>query len=89
MCLVLGTSLTVGPANSVPELVGRDTPRVLVNMERAGSFGSRANDVLLLGSCDDVCVQLAKSLGWLERLVALRDQMAPASREVVDAATKE
>ena len=86
LCLVLGTSLTVGPANRVPELVPRSATRVLINLEHAGSFGSRPTDELLLGApCDEVVVLLAARLGWLSKLRARRHAMAPASVRVLDA----
>lgn len=82
VCLVLGTSLTVGPANSVPEFCESST-RVLVNMEVAGSFGSRATDELLLGASDDICVELAKRLGWLDKLLLRKHDMAKMSQDVL------
>jgi len=43
---------------------------VLINLEEAGDLGSRQDDVLLLGKCDEVIKQLANELGWLEELKA-------------------
>jgi len=48
LCIVMGTSLTVQPFASLPGFCAEGTPRVLINKERAGSLGSRADDVLLL-----------------------------------------
>lgn len=34
-------------------------------------MGTRRDDVLLLGKCDDIVKELAKELGWLEELKAV------------------
>lgn len=41
---------------------------MLINLEKAGDLGTRQNDVLLLGKCDDTIKELAKELGWLKEL---------------------
>lgn len=41
---------------------------MLINLEEAGDLGTRQDDVLLLGKCDDVVKELAKELGWLKEL---------------------
>ena len=41
---------------------------MLINLEEAGDLGTRPDDVLLLGKCDDVIKKLAKELGWLKEL---------------------
>lgn len=71
LCIVMGTSLSVQPFASLPELVSDDCPRVLINQERVGSMGSRPDDVLLLGDCDDAIRSIAKACGWLEELEQL------------------
>lgn len=43
---------------------------MLINLEEAGDLGTRQDDVLLLGKCDDVVKELAKELGWLKELKA-------------------
>jgi len=43
---------------------------VLINLEEAGDLGTRHDDVLLLGKCDDVIKELATELGWLKELKA-------------------
>lgn len=52
LCIVAGTSLQVSPFAQLPELVNSDVPRWLFNMEKVGSFGDRAGDVLVLGKLD-------------------------------------
>lgn len=66
--LILGTSLTVYPFAGLPDMARPGTPRVLFNMERVGSLGGRADDVMELGSCDDGIRNLADELGWREEL---------------------
>ena len=43
---------------------------MLINLEQAGDLGSRNDDVLLLGKCDDIVKKLAEELGWLKELKA-------------------
>lgn len=64
LVLVMGTSLTVQPFASLPEMAKDETPRVLFNKERVGSLGSRPDDVLVLGDCDSGVRKLADELGW-------------------------
>jgi len=71
LCFVMGTSLTVQPFASLPQLVDEDAQRVLLNQECVGSFGSRPADILLLGDCDDAVRDIAKACGWLEELERL------------------
>ncbi|KAK3693680.1 DHS-like NAD/FAD-binding domain-containing protein [Podospora appendiculata] len=70
LALVMGTSLQVHPFASLPEQVPRHVPRVLFNLERVGSLGSHADDVLVLGDCDTGVRKLADALGWREELEA-------------------
>ena len=68
LCLIMGTSLTVQPFASLPGFCSDGVPRVLINKERVGTLGSRADDVLMLGDCDTQVRRLASALGWLEEL---------------------
>ena len=68
LLIVIGTSLQVQPFASLTYFVPRSCPRVLINLEEAGDLGTRRDDVLLLGKCDDVVKDLATELGWLKEL---------------------
>lgn len=68
LCIVMGTSLSVQPFASLPQICSEGVPRVLINKEVVGGFGSRADDVILLGDCDDGVRRLASALGWLDEL---------------------
>lgn len=68
LLIVIGTSLTVHPFASLANLVPELCPRVLINIERVGDFGRRADDVVLLGKCDDVVKDLCQELGWQKEL---------------------
>ena len=71
LCIVMGTSLSVQPFASLPGFCAEGVPRLLINKERVGGLGSRADDVLLLGECDAGVRRLASALGWLDELEAL------------------
>lgn len=64
----MGTSLTVQPFASLPSFCSEGVPRVLINLERVGGLGSRADDVLIIGECDDGVRKLAVALGWEKEL---------------------
>lgn len=51
-----------------PSRLTRPGISVLINLNAVGHFGSRKDDVILLGKCDDVIRQLAQELGWEEEL---------------------
>ncbi|KAL8790711.1 MAG: hypothetical protein Q9195_006253 [Heterodermia aff. obscurata] len=71
LCIVMGTSLTVQPFASLPGSCAEGVPRLLINSERVGTLGSRADDVLLLGDCDTGTRKLATVLGWDKELEEL------------------
>ncbi|PSS03186.1 NAD-dependent deacetylase sirtuin-2 [Coniella lustricola] len=68
LVLVMGTSLTVHPFAGLPEVAHREKPRVLFNMERVGTLGTRPDDVVVLGDCDSSVRKLASELGWRDEL---------------------
>ena len=83
---VVGTSLTVQPAASVPRLATMSM-RVVVNMEIVGEsvfdFSKGSRDMLLRGECDSIFVDLAIACGWLDDLASHADLMCESSRALV------
>ncbi|KAF2457480.1 NAD-dependent histone deacetylase SIR2, partial [Lineolata rhizophorae] len=79
LAIVMGTSLTVQPFASLPSFVPDGVPRVLINKERVGDLGCRADDVLVLGEADEGVRKLADACGWGEELRRLWE--ATASKE--------
>jgi NAD-dependent histone deacetylase SIR2 len=86
LCIVMGTSLSVAPFSSLPQLCADECPRLLINSEQVGDLGRWPDDVLLLEDCDGGVRKLAKACGWLEELVAL---WASTAREGEHPETKE
>ena len=74
LLIVIGTSLTVQPFASLAGMVKQSCPRVLINLDHVGDFGSRADDVILLGKCDEIVTELCKELGWEKELLRLWEQ---------------
>ena len=68
LLIIMGTSLTVHPFASLAGMVDSTCPRVLINLDQVGDIGSRPDDVVLLGQCDDIVRELCKELGWEEDL---------------------
>ncbi|CAN9146380.1 unnamed protein product [Alternaria alternata] len=81
LCIVMGTSLSVHPFASLPQLCEDQTPRLLINSERVGDMGGRTDDVLLLEDCDSGVRKLAEACGWLSELEALWATTAPVPEE--------
>lgn len=71
LAIVMGSSLSVFPFAALPVRVDELAPRVLINMERVGEIGSRRDDVVWLGECDDGVRELAERLGWWGELESL------------------
>ena len=74
LLIVMGTSLTVQPFASLAGMVKESCPRVLINLDLVGDFGSRADDVILLGKCDEIVTELSKELDWERELLRLWEQ---------------
>ncbi|KAF7853883.1 hypothetical protein EAF04_010550 [Stromatinia cepivora] len=71
LIIVMGTSLSVQPFATLPSLPPDRVPRLLFNMISVGDFGSRLDDVVVLGDCDTGVRKLADALGWREELEEL------------------
>ncbi|QIW98872.1 hypothetical protein AMS68_004390 [Peltaster fructicola] len=71
LMIVMGSSLTVQPFASLPSRLPDGIPRVLINLGGAGGIGSRADDVLLMGKCDEQVRAIAEGCGWLNELEAV------------------
>ena len=81
LCIVMGTSLSVQPFASLPQFCSEGVPRLLINKEQVGGLGSRADDVLLLGDCEEGVRKLASALGWTEELESLWREIHPGQED--------
>lgn len=86
LVIVAGTSLQVSPFNMLPESVYETCPRLLFNMDLVGDFGTRPNDIVVLGDCDDNISYFAQLLGWqseLETAVSKINEAVELMHEIV------
>jgi len=89
LVIVAGTSLTVGPANSVPRMVDSFTPRLIINKDPVGQslgiqYGEKSTrDVFFSGECDQGFIELTAKLGWFEDLLKYKDFMAVNSQTLM------
>lgn len=89
LLIVVGTSLTVGPFNSLMHRLPSTCPRLLVNLESVGEIehprssvgfdfegatGRPVRDVRKLAPADEAFEELCELLGWTEELIKLRDE---------------
>lgn len=97
LAIVMGTSLSVAPFATLPQLASEGVPRLLINKDPVGDFGSRTDDVMLLGDCDSGVRKLADALGWRDELEQLwlevggkvEESEAARLREIRKAMTKD
>ncbi|KAH8762958.1 DHS-like NAD/FAD-binding domain-containing protein [Hyaloscypha finlandica] len=81
LVIVMGTSLSVQPFASLPQFASEAVPRVLINKEIVGDFGSRPDDVVVLGDCDEGVKKLADALGWRDELESMWLEVGGKVRE--------
>lgn len=56
------------PFASLAESVSYKIPRLLINRETVGSFGTRNSDFILTGDIVEQITYLSEELGWLNDL---------------------
>lgn len=65
---MMGTSLKVYPFAGLISKVSKDTPRVLINMVKAGDFERdpefNYRDIMALGDLQETTWKIVKMLGW-------------------------
>lgn len=75
LIIVIGTSLTVSPANRLIDMGNDDCKRLVINMETVGeSLGlnfSSDRDFFIGGKCGDSVSKLVDLLGWTEDFNAI------------------
>jgi len=79
LLLILGTSLSVAPANSIVWRTPKSCMRVLINREPVGlhlGFDHESNDrdFFAAGNCENIALDFIEKLGWLNDLKSLLDQ---------------
>eukprot|EP00937_MAST-01D_sp_MAST-1D-sp2_P007686 g7686.t1 len=62
LVLVMGSSLSVGPVNSIPARLPEHVPAILINREVVGAPSKF--DIELLGDCDAIVTELASRAGF-------------------------
>lgn len=91
LLIVMGTSLTVAPANSLVYRVPPTALRMVMNNERVGrrlgidyKEGS-VRDVYACGHSDETCLELAEKMGWLDDLAEMVDELPESSAKLLRA----
>ena len=88
LLMVIGTSLTVYPAASLPELVSDDCVKVNINRE-IYSGGAFEFDHHMGGDCDAALLELIAALDWLPDIARYKAQMCVSSQKLLDACLAE
>ena len=63
--------MEVYPFAGIADAMPRHVPRLLLNRDRVGSFGNRAQDSIILGDIVETIQQLTDALGWTKELKEL------------------
>lgn len=87
LAIVVGTSLQVYPFASLPEEVGKDATRVLINNNRVGNF-KRKLDLVIIDDVEKVIEDLVERLGWTGELKSLSQGDDKEVTELADAIAK-
>lgn len=89
--IVAGTSLTVFPAASLPQMAASpNMTRLVVDRDTATGFradiniAKNPNDIMLEGDCDSVFLDIIEEAGWLEDLTKYKDSLCESSKNLLE-----
>ena len=89
LLIIMGTSLTVAPANSLVYRVPTTSLRLVMNNEMVGRRlgidyeDDSVRDVWASGYTDQSCLDLAERLGWLDDLAAVAGELPESSADML------
>ncbi len=89
LLIVIGTSLTVAPANSLVYRVPDDCLRVIINNEPVGShlgidyMDDASRDYFARGLCDEVLLDLVIKMGWMEDIKCIATQLPNETQDLI------
>jgi len=89
LLIVMGTSLTVAPANSLVYRVPPTALRMVMNNEKVGRrlgidySENSIRDVWAHGYTDETCLNLAEKMGWLDDLALIVDELPDSSAQLL------
>jgi len=89
LLIIMGTSLTVAPANSLVYRIPPTALRMVMNNERVGRrlgidySENSIRDVWAHGYTDETCLNLAEKMGWLDDLAGIVDKLPESSANML------
>ena len=85
LLFVMGTSLTVYPAAGIPDWVGENCKRVLVDKEYCEAFeDQKMSDYFLQGTCDERVLEVIEAAGWMNDIENYKDRMCENSQALLE-----
>ena len=81
LLIIMGTSLTVSPANSLVYRIPPTCLRLVINNQRVGRrlgidyTENSIRDVFAHGHSDEMCLDLIEKLGWLDDMAGFLDEL--------------
>jgi NAD-dependent deacetylase sirtuin 2 len=89
LLIIMGTSLTVSPANSLVYRIPPTCLRLVVNNQRVGRMlgidysENSIRDVFAHGHSDEMCLDLMDKLGWLDDLASIMDDLPESNAKML------
>ncbi|KAL7511265.1 hypothetical protein ACHAXN_008299 [Cyclotella atomus] len=89
LLIIMGTSLTVSPANSLVYRIPPTCLRLIVNNQRVGRMlgidytENSIRDVFAHGHSDEMCLDLMDKLGWLDDLASIMDDLPESNAQML------
>jgi len=89
LLIIMGTSLTVAPANSLVYRIPPTALRMVMNNEPVGRrlgidySEDSLRDVWAHGYTDETCLNLAEKMGWLDDLAGILEELPDSSAELL------
>ena len=89
LLIIMGTSLTVAPANSLVYRIPPTALRMVMNNEPVGQqlgidySKDSLRDVWASGYMDESCLKLAEEMGWLDDLASIVDELPDSSAQLL------
>ncbi|XP_023339957.1 NAD-dependent protein deacetylase sirtuin-3, mitochondrial isoform X2 [Eurytemora carolleeae] len=77
LLICIGTSLEVYPFAGIADVTRHTTPRILLNNDLVGSFGTRPNDSVLLGDINASIEKICDRLGWSQQILDMNNLNKP------------
>ena len=94
LLIIAGSSLTVSPANTIPAYTNESCVRAVLNLEKVGETymdltESSERDLFVQGKCDELFLDFAQKLSWVDDLLKYKSEMCEGSARLLESHGKQ